>query len=153
MQFFSRIFFLFFLLISLGTKAQHPGKKEAKELFEKTFVYLKVGDERGFIDLWSTATSSLSHQVPVTVSELREHFAEMRVFLDTALKSNMQIDEVLTEKLKKEEADELGAKGRITAIFNYGDSYRKGISFYVDKVGEKWMIRSAPDYLTETSKK
>jgi hypothetical protein len=153
MTFFSRILLLLLFVFSLGVKAQHMGKKEAKELFEKTFVYLKVADERAFIDLWSTATSSLSHQVPVTVSEMREHYAEMRVFLDTALKSNMQIDEVLTEKLKKEEADELGAKSRITAIFNYGEGYRKGVSFYVDKVKEKWMIRSAPDYLTESPKK
>lgn len=152
MRFPLYLIFLYAMLYCGPAAAQNMGKKQAREIFEKAVVYLKVADEKNFIDLFSISTPSTSNLVPLTVPEIRDHYTDMRLFLDTALKNNIQIDEVFCEKLGAAEAKELGAKWKIGAMFRYSDVYRKGLSFYVDKESGKWKLRSAPDYVIENRK-
>lgn len=144
----SRYFLVLLLFCILSAaKAQKPGTKEAELLIDKTLTFLKTSDESAFIQLWHLKNEKEpEHQVPFGVTEIREHFKEMKVFLDTVLSSNSKPDKIKIEKLSSVESAEYAVKYKLWARFSYSENYSKEISFYLLYSNDKWGYRHAPDY-------
>jgi hypothetical protein len=133
--------------------AQKLDKKTATQLFEKTIVFLKVSDEVSFTNLWKLDDRSAPYQqVPFNKQDVRSHFEELKVFLDTAINRNFKIDDLEIEKLDELEKTQYSAKYNIKAWFKYDENYYKGFGFNVDFIDNKWVFRFAPDYSILTRK-
>ncbi|HRH10078.1 MAG TPA: hypothetical protein PLU73_01120 [Bacteroidia bacterium] len=142
-------YFLLTLLFGLflATTAQKPAKKEAQLLIDKTLTFLKTSDEAAFIQLWHAKNENdPEQQIPFGITEIKEHFKEMKVFLDTVLSSNKSPDKVIIEKLSSVESREFNAKYKLRASFFFSDVYTKEISFYLVYLNDKWAYKYAPDY-------
>ena len=117
-------------------------KKEARDLLEKAWSYLKTSDTAAFISLWMPDNSSVSyHKRPYTKQEIKNDFIQVKDFLDTALTRNLIIDNIEIEKENLENTD---TKYWIKAWFKYDEHYYKGFGFYVAYKNEKWVVRDSP---------
>lgn len=131
----------------LTSTAQKPTKKEGQLFIDKTLTYLKTSDEAAFIQLWHPRNEKdPEQQIPFGITEIKEHFKEMKVFLDTVLSSNKSPDKVIIEKLSSVESKEFNAKYKLRASFFYSNVYTKEISFYLVYLNDKWAYKYAPDY-------
>ena len=138
------------LVLGLGynLSAQKLQKKDAELLLQKTITYLKVSDEMAFVKLWDLENpDSLNHQVQFTMLELKEHYRELKTFLDTAIHKNLPIVRVEVDKLDKIEQTEYLSKFKISGYFEYPNSVTKGIAFFVNQKDGNWYFKFAPDYI------
>lgn len=141
------MFLALLLGLFLTDLAQKPSSKEAQLLIDKTLTFLKTSDEASFIQLWHPKNEKdPEQQIPFGISEIKEHFKEMKVFLDTVLTSNKGPDKVKIEKLSSVESKEFNAKYKLRASFFYSKVYTKEISFYLVYLNDKWAYKFAPDY-------
>jgi hypothetical protein len=133
--------------------SQIPSNDDARKLFDKTMTYLKRSDTSAFIKQWAQYTESGAK--PLTLVDLGGHLDEMRDFLDTALKRNMQIEEIEVESLCDNEqrpAQTERCNYYIKIWFKYLEHYRKGVGIEIKYFTNHWMYIGAPDYTTQVSR-
>jgi hypothetical protein len=136
-------------LLSVGLKgfSQKLSKKDASILIDKTLTYLKVSDELAFMHLWQLTTSEENkHQVAFSNAEIKEHFKEMKIFLDTAITKNLS-PTISIEKLNKVEGEEYSATHKLTACFVFDTFITKCLAFYLVNNKANWYYRFSPDYI------
>jgi hypothetical protein len=136
-------------LLALTVSAQKLSKREAKQLLNKAITCLKNNDEAGFTNLWLLDNTAWTyHERPFAEKDVKAHFDELKLFLDTALTQNLKIADIDIEKWDKEEGKKYASIYNIKVWFKYNKSYQKGMGFNVDYVNGKWVCRFAPDYST-----
>ncbi|MBK9285583.1 MAG: hypothetical protein IPM51_14880 [Sphingobacteriaceae bacterium] len=127
--------------------AQKLQKKDAELLLDKTITFLKVSDEMSFVQLWDlNNVDSSNHQIQFTIKDIKEHFKELKLFLDTAINNRLPIKDIEVNKLDKIEQAEYLSKYKISGYFDYPNSVTKGISFYVNFKKGAWYYKFSPDY-------
>jgi hypothetical protein len=132
---------------ALGSFGQKMPKAEAEVLLDKAFTALKNSDTTAFLDLWLFDNSTwFGSDKPFTKQDAKVVFKELKVFLDTALTTNMQIDEVEIYQWKNEK----NVKGKIKAYYKYDTktNYIKAVGYPVDYINMKWVFRFHPEYTT-----
>lgn len=126
-----------FICILFMTSAQPHSisKKEARQLLQNAWSYLKISDIASFINLWQEENIAASKQ------KITSEFNFLREFLDTALARNLKIDDVEIEKhnLKNTDTDYW-----IKARFKYDEHYYKGFGFYVAYKNNRLVVRGNP---------
>lgn len=120
-----------------GQKITH---KEARQLIDKTIESLKKSDTATFIGLWGEnhafedcKTSRETHQ---------REFAELKIFLDTALAQNLKIANIEIEKLDIKQDH---SQYNIKAWFEYNKNYNKGIGLFLTYADHKWVVCLKPE--------
>lgn len=127
------------LLLFTIANGQTISNKEARQLLENTWNYLKTSDSISFISLWSLNDSISIHQRrPHKKKEIMGNFTFMKEFLDTALNRNLAIDYIDIDKFKLEDTD---TKYWIEAWFQYNKHYYKGFGLYIAYMNNKWIVR------------
>lgn len=121
------------ILLLTTAHAQSISKKEAHELLEKAYSYLKTSDTTSFINLWQEENTAASKQ------KITSEFNFLREFLDTALTRNLKIDNVEIEKYNLKNTD---TKYWIKAWFKYDEHNYKGFGFYVAYKSKRWVVRN-----------
>lgn len=138
------ILFWAFILNSFGQKIS---KEEAQILLDKAFTALKNSDSTSFLNLWVFDNSTnLADKKPFTAQDAQAEFKKIKVFLDTALMTNMKIDEIEINEMSKE----LGAKYKIKVYYKYNTqtNYIKAVGYRIDYINKKWVFRFHPEYTT-----
>ena len=141
------VLFVICLAFTFNMSGQKISSEQAKVLFEKAFTSLKNSDTTAFINLWSfDNTIPLGNKKAFTKEDAKDVFKELKVFLDTALITQMEIDEIEITGSNKE----LGAKYKIKAYFKYNKetNYIKAVGFRIDYINKKWVFRFHPEYTT-----
>ena len=117
-------------------------KKDARQLLEKAWSYLKTSDTASFINLWQPDnSSSTAHQQPYTRQEIKNDFSQLQDFLDTAWAQNLIIDNIEIEKDNLKNTD---TEYWIKAWFKYDEHHYKGFGFYVAHKNNMWVVRQSP---------
>jgi len=134
------------LLLLLVAQGQTMHKKDAQQILEHALRYLKTSDTASFINLWLLDDSPYPfHQHPFTVEDVKNDFAHLKVFLDTALAQNYKIDHIEIEKEESKNKNERLGEYLVKAWFKYNEHYYKGFGFYVEYKNERWVVRFSPD--------
>lgn len=143
-----KIFLLMFLwTFTLNSFGQEISKAEAQILLDKAYTALKNSDTTAFLDLWLFDNSTwFGSDKPFTKQDAKTVFKEVKAFLDTALTTNMKIDEIEIFRWKNEK----NVKGKIKAYYKYDSktNYIKAVGYPVDYVNKKWVFRFHPEYTT-----
>ncbi|MGZ4059093.1 MAG: hypothetical protein ACXVPU_08700 [Bacteroidia bacterium] len=144
-----RVFILgvIFWTFTINMSGQKISKEEAQVLLDKAFTALKNSDTTSFLDLWFFDNSTwFASDKPFTKQDARIVFKEIKVFLDTALTTNMKIDEIEITPYENEE----NVKGKIKAYYKYDSktNYIKAVGYNIDYVNKKWVFRFHPEYTT-----
>ncbi|MGE0637958.1 MAG: hypothetical protein AB7G44_16435 [Bacteroidia bacterium] len=142
---FSIILCFYFVITAL---AQKPSKQEARQLCDNALTALKNSDPTSFASLWIIDNKLLLHpKKPFTNDDVQSHYDEMKVFLDTALTLNLEIDKIEIDKASY--LDTIAKSSDFCYIkmwFKYNKHYFKGIGFNVIRVDNKWLVAFDPDY-------
>ena len=144
-----KVFILFVLFWTFTSKVfgQEISKAEAQVLLDKAFIALKNSDTTAFLDLWFFDKSTwFASDKPFTKQDAKTVFKEIKVFLDTALTSNMKIDEIEITPWQNEK----NVKGKIKAYYKYDNktNYIKAVGYNIGYVNKKWVFRFHPEYTT-----
>ncbi|HTB32838.1 MAG TPA: hypothetical protein VK808_12475 [Bacteroidia bacterium] len=139
------------LTISICTFGQKLNQKDAKKILETAFNAVKANDSSSFIKLWIIDKEQWPyHTYPFTVNEIKNNFYGFKTYLDSAITKNMKFDEVECDTVAKADPHGGFAKYYIRGWFKYSAHHRKGFGFYMDYVGDKWLVRFSPDYSEDT---
>jgi hypothetical protein len=127
---------------------QKLSKKESKQILEKTWNCVKTNDTAGFIKMWALDDKQWPYHAgqKFTEHDIRVNFGDFKRYFDVPLSKNMKIDAVESDTLSKDDPHYDFSKYYIRAWFNISATERKGFGFYMDYVGDKWLIRFSPDY-------
>ncbi|MBK5285238.1 MAG: hypothetical protein JJE25_07520 [Bacteroidia bacterium] len=137
---------IIYILLSPIAHAQAITKKDARHLLEQALTYLKTSDTTSFINLWRLDDAPYPyHQRPYTRADVIGDFNQLKVFLDTALKQNLTIDNIEIEQAMQKDTAKNFGEYKIKAWFRYDEHYYKGFGFYVEYKNNKWVIRFSPD--------
>jgi hypothetical protein len=131
-------------MITQSLSAQKLSKKEAKQLLEASFNYLKMGDSISFVNMWYfDNTSRPATQKTFAKQAAYESFYELRSFLDTALAMNLPFNEIDVEKMETK----FGYSYKIKGWFEYDKkkAYYKGYGFLLGYYDNRWAFRCYPE--------
>jgi len=141
---------IFCSCLSLSANAQKPTKQEARQFFDQAISSLKNSDLASFSNLWYLSNDLLLHpEKAFTADNVQANYEEMKVFLDTVLTLNLEIDKIEIEK--ESYLDKIAKSSDYCYIkmwFKYNKHYFKGIGFNVIWVKDKWLCCFQPDYST-----
>ena len=125
--------------LSFGQKVS---KKEATALLEKTVASLKNNDTTAFASLWYLDNIGRPYdQSLFTKKDIVKEFNELKVFLDTALVTNMKFDYVDVETISKWEKYRVKYKIKAWYLYDTKCKYYKGFGVLVDYIDNKWVYR------------
>ncbi len=136
-----------FWTFAINMFGQEISQAEAQVLLDKAFTALKNSDTTSFLNLWmfDNATNDFDKE-PFTTKDAKTVFNELKVFLDTALTTNMKIDEIEIFPYN----GKFGAKYKIKAYYKYNPktNYIKAVGYRIDYINQKWVFRFHPEYTT-----
>jgi hypothetical protein len=138
---------IFFWTFALNSFGQEISKAEAQVLLDKAFTALKNSDTTAFLGLWLFDNSTwFGSDKPFSKQDAKTFFKEAKMFLDTALTTNMKIDEIEIFQWQNEK----NVKGKIKAYYKYDTrtNYIKAVGYPVDYVNQKWVFRFHPEFTT-----
>jgi len=125
--------------LSFGQKIS---KKEATQLLEKTVASLKIGDTTAFASLWYLDNTGRPYDKSLfTRQDISEEFKELKVFLDTALSTNMKFDYVDVEDFSSFSKYKVKYKIKAWYLYDKKQKYYKGFGVLVDYIDNKWVYR------------
>ena len=136
------------MTVTVNLFGQKISKKEARQILDKTFGYLKTNDTASFVSLWYLDDTPRPYNKKVYMRQNAvEEFIELKSFLDTALAKNLPFDEIDVEKMDSYEKYKV--KYKIKGWFKYDEKqkYYKGYGFLIDYINGKWVFR----FTAETS--
>jgi hypothetical protein len=142
------------LCLTVAGYSQKLSKKDAKTILEKAWSCVKSNDTASFRKMWILDKEQWPyHTVPFTVQEIMNNFYDFKVYFDKPLAGNMKFDEVGCDTVPRNDPHAGFSKYYIVAWFKLADNTRKGFGFYMDYVGDKWLIRFSPDYVVSQNSK
>ena len=125
--------------LSFGQKIS---KKEATAMLEKTVASLKSGDTTAFASLWYLDNTGRPYDNSVfTRKDITEEFNELKVFLDTALATNMKFDYVDVDDFHSFSKYKVKYKVKAWYLYDAKRKYYKGFGVLVDFIDNKWVYR------------
>lgn len=138
------------LILGVGAYGQKLSKKESKKILENVWSYVQKSDTASFRKMWAMDGQQWPyHTVPFDVQQIKINYLDFKSYFDTALTKNMKIEDVKCDTVEYNDPHRGFSKYYITGWFQYNAGYRKGFGFYMDYIGDKWLIRFSPDYLNE----
>lgn len=142
---------IFIGLSTLTYAQQKLSKKDGQKILETAISCVKKNDTAGFIKLWALDDKQWPYHggAMFTRQEILNNFAAFKLFFDEPIAKNLKFESVICDTVAMGDPHRDFSKYYIRGTYKLSNNTKKGVGFFMDYVGDKWLVRFSPDYSNE----